>query len=94
MGKSPGSSSLAARQAASRAAAQVSELTGRDPESVISVARDDGEWQVGVEVVEMHRIPDSADIMAIYYVHLGNHGEILKYHRKCRYIRGRTEGVR
>jgi Gas vesicle synthesis protein GvpO len=87
-------SSLAARQVAGRAAAQVSELTGRDPESVISVARDGDNWQVGVEVVEMHRIPDSADIMAIYHVHLGNQGEMLKYHRECRYIRGSTEGVK
>jgi hypothetical protein len=88
------SSSLAARQAASRAAAQISELTGREPESVISVARDGDEWQVGIEVVEMHRIPDSADILAVYQVDLDNRGQMVGCHREFRYIRGSTENVR
>jgi Gas vesicle synthesis protein GvpO len=84
----------AALHAASRAAAQVSKLTGRDPESVISVAREDTDWQVEVEVVEMYRIPDSADIVAVYQVELDHDGEMVKCRRQRRYIRGSTEAVR
>jgi hypothetical protein len=74
--------------AARRAVVEVAELTGHDPESVISIERRDGGWQVGVEVVETHRIPDSADILATYEVRLGPDGELLSYHRRGRYARG------
>ena len=55
---------------ARRAAALVSTLTGRAPESMVSLERWDGGWRVGVEVVEVARIPDSADILAVYDVRL------------------------
>ncbi|HUK73819.1 MAG TPA: gas vesicle protein GvpO [Streptosporangiaceae bacterium] len=83
---------LAARQAAQRAARQVLELTGRQPENVISIAKDEEGWQVGVEVVEMHRIPDSADILAVYHVGLDARGELVACQRERRYHRGSTEG--
>ena len=84
---------LGARQAARRAAEQVYELTGREPEHVISVTQDgDVEWQVGVEVVELHRIPDTADIMAVYEVGLDQRGDMVSCYRQRRYHRGSTEG--
>lgn len=82
---------LAARQAARRAVRQVLELTGREPEHVISVAREGGEWHVGVEVVELHRIPDSTDIMAVYRVGLDEQGELITCERERRYHRGSSE---
>jgi hypothetical protein len=71
-----------------RAAAEVAGLTGRHPESVTSIEPCDGGWQVGVEVVETRRIPDSADILATYEVQLGPDGELVSYHRRQRYARG------
>jgi hypothetical protein len=70
--------------ASRRAATEIAELTGHHPESVISVERSDGGWQVAVEVVETHRIPDSADILVTYEVRLGPDGELLSYHRRER----------
>lgn len=93
-GKRFASPSIGARRVARRAAEQISELTGRAPESIVAVAREGGEWKVAVEVVEMHRIPDSADILAIYNVNLTSRGELLTFHRERRYIRGSTEGVK
>lgn len=79
-----------AGQAARKAVAEMAALTGHQPETVVSVEpREDG-WRVGVEMVESHRIPDSADILAIYQVCLGPGGELASYRRTERYLRGQT----
>ena len=50
-----------AMKVARAAAAQLTELTGRRPEVVVGVERNDDGWQVELEVVESRRIPDSTD---------------------------------
>jgi gas vesicle protein GvpO len=78
--------------AAARAAARVvADFTGRRPEGVISVERHDGEWQVGVEVVETHRIPDTTDVLAVYEVRLDGDGRLTSYRRTRRYARGQLD---
>ena len=62
----PAERRLGPPEAARRAAQAVAELTSHDPEAVISIERCDEGWKIGVEVVETHRIPDSADILASY----------------------------
>jgi Gas vesicle synthesis protein GvpO len=76
---------------AERAAVLVARLSGRRPESVISIDRKGGEWCVGVEVVEVSRIPDSADVLAVYDVRLDADGELISYHRVRRYARGQLD---
>jgi Gas vesicle synthesis protein GvpO len=77
---------------AARAAAQVvADFTGRRPEGVVSVERHDGEWQVGVEVVETHRIPDTTDVLAVYEVRLDGDGTLTSYRRTRRYARGQLD---
>ena len=73
------------------AAEQVAALTGRHPESVISLEPRDGDWCVGVEVVETRRIPDSADILAIYEVLVRSSGDLISYRRTRRYTRGQVD---
>ena len=79
-------------QAARRAARQVLDLTGHEPENVVSVAREEDGWHVGVEVVELHRIPDTTDVMAVFQVTLDGGGELVRCERGRRYNRGSTEG--
>jgi hypothetical protein len=76
---------------ARRAAEQVAALTGRHPESVISIEPRDGDWCVGVEVVETRRIPDAADILAIYEVLVRSSGDLISYRRTRRYTRGQVD---
>ncbi|MEU6040383.1 gas vesicle protein GvpO [Actinomadura sp. NPDC047616] len=84
--------SQAASQAARRAVGHVTGMTGRDAEGVVGVQRrDDGGWRVTVEVVETHRIPDSADILAVYETDLDADGELVAFHRTRRYPRGRVD---
>ena len=73
---------------ARRGAAQVARLTSRRPERVISVAPADDGWVVGVEVVEMAKIPDSTDILGVHEVRLDADGDLVSYRRVRRYVRG------
>lgn len=84
-------SGLSAAEAARCAARQVAEFTGRDPEAVVAIERIDHGWRIGVEVVETRRIPDSADILAIYETDLDAGGGLVSYRRVRRYSRGRTQ---
>jgi hypothetical protein len=68
---------------------QLHELTGRAPEGVVQLSREGEDWTVGVEVVESRRIPDSADILAVYEVRADDRGRLLGYERIRRYARGR-----
>ncbi|MCP2336319.1 hypothetical protein FHU30_001649 [Actinomadura rupiterrae] len=81
-----------AQEAAEQAVAQVADLTGRDPESVVGLERLEDGWAVTVEVVEAHRIPDSADILACYRVELTGDGDLAGYRRTQRYSRGHVDG--
>jgi len=53
--------------------------------------REDGGWSVTVEVVEIHRIPDSADILAAYQADLDADGQLVAFHRTRRYTRGHVD---
>lgn len=77
-----------ARGAAVRAARQVWELTGEEPEGVVSLERGEEGWTVGVEVVETHRVPDTADVLALYSITVDDDGALVSYRRGKRYSRG------
>jgi hypothetical protein len=65
-----------------------------DAERVIGVEPDnegDG-WRVMVEVVELRRVPDTADVLAIYEVSISTGGQFLSYRQVGRHLRGRVEG--
>ncbi|MEO3824366.1 gas vesicle protein GvpO [Actinomadura madurae] len=83
---------LSASKAAERAVEHVTAMTGRSAESVVGVERagEDG-WRITVEVVETRRIPDSADILAVYDTEVDADGELVAYRRARRYPRGRVE---
>lgn len=87
----PPAESPSARDIARSAARAVTELTGHDAETVVSIEHDDDGWEVGVEVVEARRIPDSADILATYLTRLDDDGELRSYRRTSRYIRGNCD---
>lgn len=78
-------------EAARLAAENVLQLTGRCPENVVSVVREDDGWQVGVEVMELHRIPETTDIMAVYEVILDANGDLIRCERGQRYHRAQVE---
>jgi hypothetical protein len=82
---------MSAAEAGREGLEQITELTGKDPESVTGVKRSEDGWVVTVEVIEDRRIPSSTDILATYEAELDNDGELLSYRRVRRYSRGRGD---
>lgn len=77
-----------ALQMARGAMAQLGELTGRQVEGVVGIARSEEGWTVTVEVLEASRIPNTTDVLAEYEVELDAGGDLVSYHRAARYLRG------
>jgi hypothetical protein len=77
-----------ATQVAARAAQQLLELTGKESEGVTGLSRGDDGWTVEVEVVEVRRIPNTTDVLALYEVTTDERGDLLGYRRLRRYARG------
>jgi hypothetical protein len=67
---------------------QLSALTGRPSEGVVGIERDDDQWIVEIEVLELRRIPNTTDVLARYRVTADDSGEVTGYHRLQRYVRG------
>jgi gas vesicle protein GvpO len=66
-------------------------LLGEDAESVSGIERENGNWSVTLEVVEMHRIPESTDILSSYSAVLDDDGKIVSLTRGRRYRRSQVE---
>lgn len=90
---SPGSSRVSdAAEAAERAASSLTQLIDHPVEGCSEVApTDDGGWLVGVEVLELGRIPDTTSLLATYEVELGGDGSLRRYRRTRRYWRASAD---
>ena len=75
-------------KAAGRAAQELLQLTGKDIEGIVGLERADGGWTVEVEVLEVRRIPDTTDVLALYEVDADADGSLIGYRRLRRYGRG------
>ncbi|WP_416561969.1 gas vesicle protein GvpO [Nocardia testacea] len=82
---------LTAREAAAAAIEHLSELTSKSVEGVTSMEPLEDGRLVEIEVLEDHRIPSSADMLALYEVEIDFDGNLLAYRRTARYARGSTE---
>jgi hypothetical protein len=83
-----GTGGVSATRAARQAGEVLAMLTGRTPEAVTGIERHDDGWRVQLEVVETHKIPETADLMALYDVELDSSGEFTGHRRVRRYSRG------
>lgn len=73
---------------AANAAQQLLELTGRATEGVTALEKNDDGWRVTVEVVEVRRIPNTTDVLALYEIDADDKGNLEAYRRIRRYVRG------
>jgi hypothetical protein len=81
-------------QLARRACDELADVLGREVESIVSLRRTDDGWSVGAEVLEVSRIPDTADVMAEYEVDADQRGRLVGYQRVRRYPRGSAQDER
>jgi hypothetical protein len=80
-----------ARRLVESAREQLRELRGMDAETVSSLRHVGDGWAVTLEVVEVHRIPESTDVLASYEVVVDEDGDLVRYERGSRYYRGRAD---
>jgi hypothetical protein len=80
-----------ARRIVDRAREQLGELHGAEAESVSAVRRTADGWRVGLEVVEVHRVPESTDVLATYEVEVDDDGQLLTFERTRRYYRSEAD---
>ena len=83
---------VSAARIASEAARQLMELSGKQSEGVTSLERTDEGWKIQVEVVELRRIPDTTDVLALYELDVDEQGALEGYRRLRRYTRGAAGG--
>lgn len=83
------SGALSAADAAQAGLRHIADLTGKEVTGVTSVQPVETGWIVGVEVVEDRRVPSSTDLLALYEAQMAGDGDLLAYHRRRRYSRGR-----
>jgi hypothetical protein len=77
-----------AGEVARHAAVELADLIHKEPGAVTQLERADGGWCVHVEVLELRRIPETTDMMALYEVTTDEHGSLEGYRRLRRYVRG------
>jgi hypothetical protein len=80
-----------ARDAVRRARDELRELHGAEADSVSAVTRTSEGWRIGLEVVEVHRVPESTDVLATYEVELTDDGGLLSFERTRRYYRSEAD---
>lgn len=74
-----------------RSKGQLAALTGLKPECVTRAFKDELGWHVRAEMLELARVPSSADVLAEYEVVVGDDGDVLNLER--RHTRLRAESV-
>ncbi|MEV5709834.1 gas vesicle protein GvpO [Actinoallomurus sp. NPDC052274] len=86
-----GSGRLSAAEAAHAARREITALTGKTTEGVVSIRPAENGWVAGVELLEARRVPSSSDTLALYEVEVDEEGGLVAYRRIQRYPRGRSE---
>ncbi|MGE9693358.1 gas vesicle protein GvpO [Streptomyces sp. NRRL F-5630] len=80
------------REIATEAADELAALIGHEAEGVSAVRRGEAGWRVEVDVVEVHRIPDTTSLLATYEMSLDEEGQLVEYRRLRRFRRGWADG--
>jgi hypothetical protein len=77
-------------QLARMAARQLEMVSGRRVDGVTSLERSDEGWRIGLDLVEIARIPPATDVLGNYEVVVDDDGDLVRYERIRRYIRGQA----
>jgi hypothetical protein len=75
------------RDIARQAVEQMENLVDRRIEAVTGIEKDDSEWTVTLEVLELERVPSTTDVLGSYEVTLDEDGELTGLQRTRRYPR-------
>ncbi len=76
------------KELAEQAKSQLVELTGLKPITITRTFKDEQGWHIGVDMLEMARIPPASDVLGDYEVVVDEDGNMLRFVRKRTRIRG------
>ncbi|MGV1005984.1 MAG: gas vesicle protein GvpO [Candidatus Nanopelagicales bacterium] len=71
-----------------RARTELGSITGGDVERVCGMERSEEGWQMQLEMVEIHRTPNTQDLLAVYDVELDDDGGVMGFDRVAHRVRG------
>jgi len=80
---------LSVDEIADAALSAVKRYISKEPETVVSVGEQDGEWRVVVEALERKAVPDTQDLLGRYEVRLNGDGELEGWSQKM--VRKRSD---
>lgn len=66
------------------------QLTGHQVEGFSSLEQDERGWRIGLEVVELSRVPSTTDVLGSYELVLTDDGDFVDFRRAHRYYRNST----
>ncbi len=69
---------------------QLAQVTGLEALTVSGLTRDEQGWHASVDMIELKRLPDAADVLATYEAVVDDEGNLLRYQRIRRYLRGQV----
>jgi hypothetical protein len=90
-GRVDGAPASDARRALDQGRSQLEDLLGRPVESVSALERTHDGWVLGLEVVEVRRIPETTDVLASYELELDDGLDLRRYQQVRRYHRAQAE---
>ena len=61
----------------------------KEPETIIGMEQEKGEWKVMVEALERKAVPDTQDLLGRYEIRLNKNGELIGWKQKM--IRKRSD---
>lgn len=61
----------------------------KEPETVIGIEEEEGEWKVMIETLERKAVPDTQDLLGRYEIRLSKNGELIGWTQKM--IRKRSD---
>ena len=85
-----GSSPLEVSEVLLLAKKHLGDMTGFKPVTVTQVFKDKDGWHVGLEMLEMSRIPTASDVLGQYDVTLSGEGEMVRMDRRGTRQRGES----
>jgi len=61
----------------------------KEPETIIGLEQNEGEWKVTIETLERKAIPDTQDLLGRYEIRLNKKGELIGWKQKM--VRKRSD---
>lgn len=71
-----------------KAKGQLADVTGLQPVTVVSAEKAEAGWNVQIEMIEVHRTPNTQDLLGLYDAQLDEDADLVSWARERLRVRG------